>query len=235
MTGYLRLHTLIGALLFFIGTSRAQTILPDTAASRLAALNTIEVYHSFMGPESRHYNGIEHIGYLPMNGHPYYLEDTAQTGSIVYENIWYRHIPILYDIVRDELVTPTPNGELMSLASAKVNEFFFLGHHFVKTSTGYYDVLCSGSLILEAKRIKKVLETIEGMTIVRNIEYTDHYFLVRDGVRHPINNLRSLLSFVKDKKKEINQDLKRKKIRYKKQPEAALVQAVTYYNQSLLQ
>lgn len=235
MTGYLRLYILLYALTLSFGAAQAQAILADTAASRLAALNTIEVYYNFMGPESRIYNGIEHIGYLPMNGHPYYLEETPQTGSVVYENIWYRHIPILYDIVRDELVTSTPNGELMSLASEKVDEFFLQGHHFIKTSTGYYDVLCPGPLTLEAKRIKRVLESIEGMAIVRNIEYSDHYFLVRDGVRHPIGNLRSLLSFMKNKKKEINQDLKRKKIRYKKQPEAALVEAVTFYNQSLLQ
>jgi hypothetical protein len=235
MTGYLRLLLFSCALVLSFRTARAQAPLTDTAASRLAVWNTIVVYHRFMGTESRLANGREHIGFLPMNGHPYFQEETAQIGSIVFEDAWYRDVPLLYDIVRDEIVAPTPTGDMVSLADNKVSEFYLLGHHFIKASTGYYDLLCSGRIILEAKRIKRVVESIEGLQVVRNIEYADHYYAVRDGVRYSIGNLRSLLALMKDKKKEVNQDLRRKKIRYRKQHEKALVEAVTYYNQSFPQ
>jgi hypothetical protein len=239
MTGYLRLLISLSAMTLSFGVTRAQghgqEALPDTAISRLAFMNTIAVYHHFMGPESRLNNGIEHIGYLPMNGHAFFETQTAQTGSIVYEGIWYPDVPILYDIIRDELVVPSPSGELFVVAPEKVKEFYLPGHHFINASPGYYDLLCTGTITLLAKRSKKILESLEGSEIVRSIEYHDNYYVEKDGVRHSIGNLRSLLSLMKDKKKEITQDLKKKSIRYKKQPEQALVEATQYYNQSIHQ
>ena len=254
MTGFLRLFISSCALALSYGTVFAQSPgsqpgggqsdpglstgappLSDTAASRLAAWNTIDFYHRFMGEESRLLNGYEHLGFLPMNGHPYFQEDNPKIGSIVYEGVWYRDVPLLYDLVRDEVVTEKDNGNLISLYGQKVSEFYLLDHHFISTPTGYYDLLCSGRINLEAKRVKRVLETIENLQVVRNIQYSVHYFVIRDGEWHPIGNLRSLFALLKDKKKEINQDLKKKKIKYRNDHKKALIEAVTYYNQSLPQ
>jgi hypothetical protein len=241
MTGYLRLFLFMSAFSLFFAHADAQpaagaTTLSDTAASRMATWNAIEVYHRFMGEGSRLFNGPEHIGYLPFHsGHPYFQIDSVQTGSVRYEDAWYRDVPLLYDIVRDELITPNLYGEPISLSNEKVNEFYLLGHHFIKTAGEYYDLLCSGKIILEVRRAKRIQESIELMQVIRDIQYTDHYYILKDGERYSIGNLRSLLALVKDKKKEINQDLRRKKIKYRRDHEQALVEAVTYYNQTFPQ
>jgi hypothetical protein len=241
MTGYLRLFIPFALLALSFGPSNAQSVtgpqaLSDTTALRLAKLNTIGIYHRFMGDQSRLLNGYEHVGFLPLtNGQPYFQEETPQTGSIVYEGAWYRDIPLMYDLVRDELITITPGNNRIVLSSEKVSEFFLLGHHFIKTMAGYYDLLATGKMNLEVRRVKTIQERTEAQAIIRNIEHAEHYYIVQNGVSRPIGNLRSLLALMKDKKSEINQDLKKKKIKYRKDHEGALVEAVTYYNQSFSQ
>jgi hypothetical protein len=237
MTDYLRLSICSFALSLLSGLAAAQpaagvTSLPDTAVSRQANWNAIEVYHRYMGEESRLYNGIEHYGYLPFNnGHPYFAVDSMQNGSVRYENAWYRNVPLLYDIVRDELVTTNTVGDLVSLSGIKVNEFYLPGHHFINIANEYYDLLALGKIVLEARRIKKVEESIENLQVIRNIHVADRYDVVVNGERHSIGNLHALLAFMKDSKREVNQDLRRKKIKYRRTHEQALVEAVTYYNQ----
>jgi hypothetical protein len=238
MTGYLRLPIFLSILSLFFSIARAQpeagtTTLSDTTATRLATWNAIDVYHRYMGEDSRLLNGPEHVGFLPFaSGHPYFLADALQTGSVRYEGIWYRDVSLIYDIVRDELVTPNQVGDMIVLSSVKVDEFTLAEHHFITSGGLYYDRLCSGRMDLEAKRIKRILESIEQLQVIRNIQYSDQYFVILNGERHSINNLRSLLALIKDKKKEVNQDLRRKKIKYRKDHERALIEAVTFYNQT---
>ncbi len=125
MTGYLRL--LISFLFFVLsfGSAHAQSVtgpqpLPDSTALRQARLNTIEIYHQFMGEQTRLLSGYEHVGFLPLtNGHPYFQEDSPQTGSIIYEGAWYRNIPLMYDLVRGELITLTPGSDRIVLSDAR--------------------------------------------------------------------------------------------------------------------
>ncbi len=236
MTDYLRLSICSFTLSLFSGIAFSQPAgvasLADTAVSRQANWSAIEVHHRYMGEESRLYNGLEHYGYLPFaSGHPYFMVDSMQNGSVRYENAWYRNVPLLYDIVRDELVTANPTGNLLCLSSVKVNEFYLPGHHFVNVSGIYYDLLAPGKITLEARRIKTVEEAIESLQVIRNIHADDRYNVVVKGERHSIGTLHALLAFMKDSKREVNQDLRRKKIKYRKEHERALVEAVTYYNQ----
>jgi hypothetical protein len=241
MACYLRSLNFFALFFLSFGFANAQSVtgprpLPDTTALRLAELNMIEIHHRFMGEESRLFNGYEHVGFLPLtNGQPYFQEETPQIGSIVYEDAWYPNVLLMYDLIRDELITITPGNDRIVLYGRKVREFFLLGHHFITTPKGYYDLLVTGKMNLEVKRIKTIQERTEAQTIIRNVEHNEHYYIVQAGVSYPIGNLRSLLALMKDKKKDVLQDLKGKKIRYRKDHEGALVEAVTYYNQSLPQ
>jgi hypothetical protein len=212
--------------------AHAQPKLSDTASARLAADRAVKIYDEFMGGQSRLYNGIEQVGYLPMNGHPYFNAEDVRNGSIVYEGVCYRDVPMLYDIVKGQVLVANRNNNLLGLTNEWITEFFLDGHHFVNTSSGYYDLMCTGAVSLMVKRQKTIKETIEGMTIVRNVEDHTRYYILRDGVYHPIGSLRSLLALLHDRKKEINLDLRKKKIKYRRGPEAALVEAIRYYNQT---
>jgi hypothetical protein len=232
MTGCLRSFG-IASLILSCVMVRAQQLVPDTASGRITADRAVKAYDDFMGGQSRLYNGIEQVGYLPMTGHPYFNAEDVRNGSIVYEGVYYHDVSMLYDIVKGQVLVANRNGNLLGLSNDWIREFFLDGHHFINTSSGYYDLMCSGTVSLLVKRQKSIAESIEGMTIVRTVEDHTHYYIVRGGVYHPIGNLHALLALLRDKKKEINQDLRKKKIKYRKGPEAAIVEAARYYNQTV--
>ncbi|HMH24463.1 MAG TPA: hypothetical protein VK563_21925 [Puia sp.] len=206
--------------------------MPDTTATRIALENTIQCYHNFMGEQALIYNGIEHIDYPVMTGHPYFDAGGVQKGSVVYDGILYDDMPMLYDLVRDQVVIFNFSGESISLSGEKIKEFSLPGHRFINSPSGFYELLCSGTVTLLAKRTKTVEESIVDLTVVYTAIEKDHYFIIKGGVNHPVANLNSMLEILKDKRKEIRQDLRRKKIKYRKEHDRAMVSAVQYYNQS---
>ena len=48
---------------------------------------------------------------------------------------------------------------------------------------------------------------------------------------YPVNSKKSLLAIVKPKQKEVQQYLKKNKVKFKKAPEKAALMAVEYYDQ----
>jgi len=57
------------------------------------------------------------------------------------------------------------------------------------------------------------------------------YYIKKEGVYRTIRNKSSLLSVLKNKKKEVQQYLKTNDIKFKKEPERAMIMAVRYYDQ----
>ncbi|MDP4257361.1 MAG: hypothetical protein Q8937_03935 [Bacteroidota bacterium] len=222
--------TLTGLLIVTSALCRAQQFLPDTAASRLAADQTVVNYREFMGNQARIYNGTEQIGYLPLVGHPYFMDDSVHIGSIVYEGVLYRDMPMLYDIVKDRLIITDSSHNLIGLSAERISDFVLIGHHFIQTPNGFRDVLISGPVTIWVKRDKRIEETIESLHVVRTVYEDDRYSAVIDGVEHPFGTLRSLLRLLKSAKKEIQRDLRGKGIKYKKDPERAIRAAAKYYN-----
>jgi hypothetical protein len=222
--------TLTSLLILVSGLCRAQQFLSDTTAGRLAAEQTVSNYRDFMGSQTRIYSGTEQIGYLPLVGHPYFLDDSTHTGDIVYEGVLYRDIPILYDIVKGRLIITDSSHNLIGLSEERIAGFELLGHHFIQTPNGFRDVLASGSVTIWVKREKRIDETIENLHVVRTVYEEDHYSVVIAGVEHRFGNLKSLLRLLKSGKKEIQRDLRSKGIKYKKDPERAIAEAAKYYN-----
>jgi hypothetical protein len=231
MTGFLR-TLLIIALALLTGMVRAQQPLPDTTAPEGALGQAIQSYHEFMGPQALLYNGREHADYQQMKGHPYFVTEGIQKGSVIYDGILYSDMPLLYDLVKDLLVVFNYAGDQISLSTEKIKEFSLPGHRFLQINGLYYDLLCSGKVTLLSRRIKIIEESIADLQIVYTATENDKYYLVKGGVSYPFGNLNGLLDLLKDKKKEIRQDLRKKKIRYRKDHERALVAATQYYNQS---
>jgi hypothetical protein len=225
------LRTMLTVLIILsIHLSHAQRFIPDSAVDRLASERTIKDYHDFEGTQSRIYNGSEQIGYFALVGHPYFIDETKQMGTMVYENVRYRDVPMMYDLIKDQLIIADSSGNLLGLSGERIKEFFLFDHHFIQTPHGFCDLLCSGPVTILAKRQKRIAETIENIKVVRTVYENVHYFALADGVYHPFGNLRSLLNMMKDKKKEISKDLRNRGIRYKKTPEEAIVAAAEYYN-----
>ncbi|THU41490.1 hypothetical protein FAM09_05115 [Niastella caeni] len=211
----------------------------------LAATPTIvkagDVYNPFIENQSRLYNGIEHLGYsIRIKGHAYFLQKELAIGTIMYDELEFANVPMLYDLSKDQVIVQHLNGfSRLGLVSEKVKEFTLLNHHFIRLEadslsrspifTGFYDELYSGQLKVLAKRFKYIHEEIKD-ELERKFLQQDHYFVQKDGVYYLVKTYKDLLTILKDKGREVKQYLRKNKIKFRKGRENAIVQATAYYD-----
>lgn len=233
---------LIWVLFLFISlAAQSQSFTIDSNQYSGAAAAAVSAYHLSMDKESKLYSGPEHIGYHPkMTGTAYFGSNTWQTGSVYYDDMLYRDIPMLYDEVLDKVVVRHFNGVFKLEVNSTLLKWFTLGGHtFINLHAdskhtikpGFYDLLVSGKTTVLAKRTKLVVEFIEGNELNRRIDKRDMYYAVKDNIYYPVTTKHSLLNIVKDHKKEVQQYLRKNKIKFKRKSEYAIAKAVEYYNQ----
>lgn len=206
--------------------------IPGDSSIRIAEDHAIALYHNYLGEESPIYNGIGHItDDASTRGFAYFQAATTFPGTVVYDGSLYTNLPILYDLVRDQVIVADRNGYLVGLFMPRVREFSLFGHHFINTSRGVYDQLVTGSVTIMIRRIKKIEETIVSMEVIHPITAKDYIYAVKDGVYYEVHNQGSLLALMNDRKKEVKAFIKENRIRFRKDPEGATSKIATYYNQ----
>src|SRR5687768_18541522 len=77
-------------------------VIKDTLS--VTADTAISYYYQFTDKRSRLYNGKEYIGYLPMEGHPFFSDADLHRGSVVYDGLPFDSVNMQYDLVKDELI-----------------------------------------------------------------------------------------------------------------------------------
>lgn len=218
--------------------AKAQNSIQDTATTAIIA-HAGDVYNPFIEKQSRLYNGIEHQGYsFKIIGHAYFQEKELQTGTIVYDELEFTNVPMLYDLLKGQVVVQHFNRfTKIGLVSEKVKEFTLFNHHFIRLDstlspvliTGFYDEMYTGRLAVLVKRSKFIEETIKD-ELIREFQPMDLYFIKKEGTYYPVKNYKGLLAILKDRSKEVKQYLRRNKIKYRKGPENAIVKATVFYD-----
>lgn len=206
-----------------------------------AVQNLIGLYYQSLDAEAELYNAPVYERHIPSftSGHPFFVSDSFSVGTIGYNGLVYENVSILYDIVRDELITRSPNGFAIVPIKPRVDSFSFLGRQFIKlrndtsdlATLSYYERLSNGNAQLLAKRIKTV-QTSSGTTSVeKRVDVQDRYYIYRAGVFETIKNRNGLLDALKDNRNALQQFIKQNKLRFKQSFEEDAVKLVAYYNQ----
>jgi hypothetical protein len=222
----------------------AAIFLPGKAQNNAPAATPIivkagDVYNPFIEKQSRLYNGIEHLGYsYKIKGHAYFLQKEPATGTVVYDELEFANVPMLYDLLKDQVVVQHFNGfSKVGLVSEKVKAFTLLNHHFIyldstlgaPITTGFYDELYTGNIKVLVKRGKFIQETIKD-EVEREFIATNAFFIQKAGTYYAVKNYKGLLTVLKDKAPAIKQYLRKNRIKYRKGPENAVLKAAVYYD-----
>jgi len=218
-------------------SGKAQSSIADTSGTAVI-YKAGDVYNQFIEKESRLYNGIEHLGYLyTIKGYAYWLEKMKK-GTIVYDELEYTNVPMLYDLVKDQVIIMHYNHIIMlGLVSEKVKEFTLADHHFIRLDsiahpsliTGFYDEVYKGRLTVLVKRKKFIEERIKD-ELEREFLKDDRYFIVKDDTYYAVKSYKTLLTILDNKTTGIKQYLRKNRIKYKKDPETAIAKATAYYD-----
>jgi len=230
----------LSLLLFYFFSAAGQPIDSAGKKSNQAPDSTINLYFTSVGETSGLYNGRVFYWYPLMKGHAFYPSADWQKGSVLYDGTWYQNLFIMYDIYRDEIVLKHPNSIPIRLFSDRIQEFQLEDQHFTRLQPdkdnvlkdAFYQVLAIGKVTVFAARQKKIEENIVENTLERSFITVDQYYLLKDGRYHLILNQKQLLSILKDKRQSITQNLRKQKLKYKKEKEKTIVQVAKFYNQS---
>ena len=206
------------------------------------ALNAINAYYQNLREESPLYNGSEYLeyAYTLQEGHPFFELNTFVNGNIILDGMIFTDVPMLYDIVKDQVIIQDfQRVYKINLPANRVQQFFLLSHLFVRLTadsadqlkTGFYDQLYKGRVGLYAKREKKIMEKYANIQISKVVINENIYYIKKDGVYHTVKSKSSVLSVLKNKKKEVQQYWKTNNIKFKREPEKAMILAVKYYDQ----
>jgi hypothetical protein len=170
-------------LFFYAHTAMAQSSLKD---------ELVNYYHSFQTESQPIYNGLEYsrIPFYVNSGIPYFISDTVTTGSVVYDGVLYKNLPLMYDMMLDELITKDFSGKnMIKMVKQRVDSFYLYGATFVcikegdKTiSEGYYQVMQQEGKELFKKEIRYIKDKVKlGEEPEKNIVGKTTYYIKRDG------------------------------------------------------
>lgn len=199
------------------------------------------VYNNTIGANIHLYNGIEYIDYdHRITGDPFFQDSYLTNGSIIYDGVFYNNVLLFYDIMRDNVIIKNYNNSPLLLINEKVAAFSLLGHKFINIQTdssvsknsdlGFCDVLSEGYLKLLAKRKKLVVEKTSVQYSESSYTEKDAYYILKDEILYPVSDEKSVLALMKDRKNEVQKFLHQNKIKFRKNPEAAMIKMVNYYN-----
>jgi hypothetical protein len=234
-------------LLCFISSksSFAQTAIVDSSSQQNALNNAVILFNASIGNQSPLYNGPEYYYYDPtIKGNAYFLDINAfKPATVYYDRALYKGVPLLYDLFSDQVVVLLYNHfSKFSLLKDRVKSFDLLDHHFVNIDadtagnnpvikSGFYDELYNGKLEVLVKRSKSI-QTSTGGTLGAESYFSPaiDFYLKKNNIYYSISSQGSMLNVLKDRKKELQQYIRASQIKFRVNPEEAMVKIATYYD-----
>jgi len=229
--------------LVFAKIAEAQETTADTSLNSLYNSYPVKMYFNAAGENAHIYNGYEY--FTPdrnIKGSPYYLSESPVPSNLVYDDSYYQDIPILYDVVKDEVViNRLGQNYKISLVSDKLKSFTFRSHEFVRISTdsasggqmatGFYDRMYNGKTIVLVKRKRRLQESYIYNQIGYEYKEENFYYVVLAGQIVQVDGKSSVLKLFNSKKTEIKAFIRKNKLNFKSDFEKALVATSAYYDQ----
>jgi hypothetical protein len=223
----------------------AQTSLKDSLVYDSASMVAIRQYHMATAPEVGLYRGPQYVDYdyTLQKGEPFYGPDSIRSGSVWYSGVMYERIPMLYDVVKDQLVIKDPfNIYKISLLMDLVDSFYLDGQPFIPIRDslapavlhgGFFDRIYEGRRFVLLKRDRKfVRENL--MVTPDNVrlfvdENIDYYFK-SGGQYRLVNTKAQLFDVLKDRKSEVKRLIRKSKLKWRANKEQILLAVVSYYD-----
>jgi len=226
----------------FLNFSIAQ-IKNEISNEQLTVRNAASVYFKSLNEQSRIYRGVQYTGfpYKLSNGHQYFETQFPILGSVYYDGILYNNIPMWYDLVKNQVIVQYVDGfSEIKLHNELIDYFSIYDHHFVHLgrdkignnvlSEGFYDLVYVGKTQVLVKRSKGTLKEVNTGIALTILKQKNEVYLVKEGVYLPVNSQASVLNALGSKQREIQEFLRKSNVKFRKDPENAIVRMVRYHD-----
>jgi len=230
----------------FLNFSNAQ-VKSDNSSEELIVRNASSVYFKSLAEQSGIYRGTEYTGYpfRIKSGHQYFESAEISYGSVFYDGILYENVPMRYDIVKNEVVVIyADNVSGISLHNQKIDHFNIYKHPFVHVGkedliseiipAGFYDRVYEGEIELLVNRSKGTLrEVTSAGNFITILKQKNIFFLKIKQNYFQVESIASVLKVLGVNQREILDELKKNKIKFRKDPERAIVHMLRFNDQLL--
>ncbi len=228
--------------ILFLNRAIAQD-LPENSGEQMLVRNAATVYFNSLAEQSGIYRGVEYTGfpYRLNNGHQYFETPIPVKGSVNYDGIFYKDIPMWYDLVKNQVIVQYIDGfSEIKLHNELIDYFSIHDHHFVHLgrdkvansviSEGFYDLVYVGRIQVLVKRSKSTLKEVSTGIAITIEKQKNEFYLVKEGAYLPVKSQSSVLNALGNKQKEIQEFLKKSNVKFRRDPEDAIVRIVRYYD-----
>jgi hypothetical protein len=234
---YLFICMMLPAVLAFNKTN-GQTSSSDELAS---FKNSIAYFQNEMGADIHLYTGKEYTPYEKgIKGNPFFFSAEMENNDVFYDGTLYTNVPLLFDIVRQEIVVNRYNQNVrITLLNEKVKYFTLAGHRFENIALNegkdesagntIYDLVFNGRASVYVKRSKRIKNPVKAEDPPEFVE--EDMFYIRNGsILYAVDNRSTLLQALKDKNELIKAYLRKNGFKFKKKLEKELIMTAAYYS-----
>jgi hypothetical protein len=218
-----------------------KTVLPVQDEDQPETAYPISLYKSATVYSQNLFNGRRYYIYdAKMEEHQFFEGRKWQNGTVYYDGQRFDSIPMLYDIVKDELVIRHFNSDPLILQFDKVDYFIKNNHIFRRLEagkdidpqmrTGYYDLLYEGKSKVVARRSKQRQEKIVDKRVIGIFPEKSFYYIIKNDRYHYVRSRKSVLALFPEKKKELRKMLRNENINFRKERETAIARMSATYD-----
>jgi len=229
--------------LFFLSPIFSQSVKKDSITD-LQVKNAIEVYDHYTADNAPVYNGQEYLYYtFKMEGDPFFGFSDFTYGWVNYNGRKYDSLPLIYDLVRNQLVVLSPDHHSrIVMHNEFIDSFSLLGHTFISLqedhkqnlyNTGFYDLLYNGQHVqfLE-RRIKSLNPKIQGTTLTTIFQSKNRFYIYKNGLYYLVTGKKDVFRVFDDKIHELKKMMRQNHLKLRhKNFETAAVKATAFYDQ----
>jgi hypothetical protein len=238
----MKIFLLFLSCFFSLASSFSQSVQRDSITN-LQIKNAIDLYNHFTDGQAPIFNGPEYIYYnFKMEGDPYFEKAGYSKGWVGYKGRVYTPVSLFFDIHRNQLVILNADSTAeIVMQNENVDSFNLHGHTFISLrenqhenlyNTAFYDRLYNGHTQLLARRFKTMDQKITSDFLIRVFQQKNRLYIHKDGLYYLVSNKKDVFKLFADKKSALKKQMHKAHIKFRRKNfEAALVQAIAFYDQ----
>jgi hypothetical protein len=221
-----------------VGQPGGDSALLSTASGRFK-----DLYYRSLGPELHLYSGVSYKEFKfnkNDEGQPYFESREWVLGDVFYNGILFEGIPMIYDVVNDQVVIDHKYGRVkMGLISEKVSYFVIGKHRFVRLEgepslkAGFYELVFDGTVKCYAKWKKNRIEAVKAREMQVQYEDQNRYYILKDNRFYNVKSKASVMDVLKDKRPTLQKDIRKYHLNFRRQRIEAISKTLALYESTV--
>jgi hypothetical protein len=175
-----------------------------------------------------------------VEGDQFFYSRRFLPGSLTIKGEKFTNIPLKYDILNDEILTPVDIGGILQLNKEMVDsfsvfcqnkkyQFITMQEDSTKRSKSYFNVLYKGKTALYLRYYKKIDKLHVGENNDKFYQFT-RIFFVKDNIIFPINGKGDLLKILIEEKEHIKTFIRKNKLDISEKEPESFIPVIKFYD-----